>query len=137
MLTDRVSSQNVIQKAPKILSKGHPDLYWLNSNLVQVVDGAENYFTQYSPIPNGYLTASSISPTAAVTADRSGDAFELGSFMGDIGLDFPYLSDIESVTGELYTDGFGNLKAKYILKIRNTGGAAVAGVDARVYNPYA
>lgn len=132
MSNARISSQNILQSPPKYLKSSNPDLYWLNPALVNVIDDqTAASFNSYSPYSYGLLTAGGNVGGAVPSVGNivgGGDGFDSG---------IPELGSIESITGSIYKDAAGNKKAKYIIRVRNTGGNNVTGVDARIYNPYA
>lgn len=132
-MVNRVSKQEVVQGAPTVIATNNPDAIFMKDN-PNVVFTNENKFTTSNYASGAFLT---VDP-AAIAAVSSTVSSTINTPTYAI-LDVPALADIEKIDFEEYFDQLtGVVKYKAILKIRNSSinKSSVAGVDARIYNPY-
>jgi hypothetical protein len=105
----RISNLDLTQNAEPVVNPGTADAYYMNSKYVR-----------YAPVPGS----------------RSAEGlFELPDGPGTPN-ETPQLSDIEFVTKSVYLDTKTNkTKAKLVIRIRNSSGKVLSGIDARIAIP--
>lgn len=105
----RISNLDLTQNAEPVVNLGSADSYYMNSKYVRYAPD------RYSRSIEGLLDG----------PDGPGKPNEI-----------PQLSDIESVTKSVYVDTKTNeTKAKLVIRIRNSSGKTLSGIDARIAIP--
>jgi hypothetical protein len=105
----RISNLDLTQNAEPVVNLGTADSYYMNKKYVR-----------YAPNPT-----SRSAEGLAERPDGPGTPNEI-----------PQLSDIESVTKSVYLDTKTNeTKAKLVIRIRNSSGKILSGIDARIAVP--
>jgi hypothetical protein len=105
----RISNLDLTQNSEPVLNSGTADSYYMNSKYVRYAPD------RYSRSIEGLLDG----------PDGPGKPNEI-----------PQLSDIESVTKSVYVDTKTNeTKAKLVIRIRNSSGKTLSGIDARIAIP--
>jgi len=105
----RISNLDLTQNAEPVVNLGTADAYYMNSKYVR-----------YAPNPTS----------------RSAEGLVEGPDGPGTPNEIPQLSDIESVTKSVYLDTKTNeTKAKLVIRIRNSSGKILSGIDARIAVP--
>jgi hypothetical protein len=105
----RISNLDLTQNSEPVVNFGTADSYYMNSKYVRYAPD------RYSRSIEGLLDG----------PDGPGKPNEI-----------PQLSDIESVTKSVYVDTKTNeTKAKLVIRIRNSSGKTLSGIDARIAIP--
>lgn len=107
--TPRISNLDVTQNSEPVIAAGTADSYFMNPK-----------FIRYAPKPTSLSVDGLVDlPGGPGTPN-----------------DVPQLSDIESVTKSVYVDTKTNkTKAKLVIRIRNSSGKVLSGIDARIAVP--
>ena len=105
----RISNLDLTQNAEPVVNLGTADSYYMNSKYVR-----------YAPIPTS----------------RSAEGLVEGPDGPGTPNEIPQLSDIESIIKSVYVDTKTNkTKAKLVIRIRNSSGKVLSGIDARIAIP--
>lgn len=105
----RISNLDLTQNAEPIVSPGTADAYYMNDKYVRYAPKARS----------GSVDGLVEGPEGPGTPNE-----------------IPQLSDIESVTKSVYVDTKTNeTKAKLVIRIRNSSGKVLSGIDARIAIP--
>lgn len=118
---NRISSKNIVDAAPIVVSDNNPELFFYNPKNIIVKKAGQLTFDKYlGGSPFGVLESDLLDGTDAE----------------DLSKDTVHLTDIESITFEQYNLPDGTRKVRAILKIRNSSKTKedVIGVDARIAN---
>ena len=105
----RISNLDLTQNAEPVIELGTAESYYMNPKYVR-----------YTPrVRSGVLDGLVDGPDGPGTPNK-----------------IPQLSDIESVTKSVYLDTKTNeTKAKLVIRIRNSSGEVLSGIDARIAIP--
>ena len=105
----RISNLDLTQNAEPVIMPGTADAYYMNSKFIRYAPkGAAGAIDGLVDGPDGPGTPNEI----------------------------PQLSDIESVIKSVYVDTKTNeTKAKLVIRIRNSSGKVLSGIDARIAIP--
>jgi hypothetical protein len=107
--TPRISNLDITQNSEPVISPGTSDAYYMNQKYIR-----------YAPLPMGGAVEGLV--------EGPGGPGEPNKI--------PQLSDIESVTKSVYLDTKTNeTKAKLVIRIRNSSGKTLTGIDARIAIP--
>jgi hypothetical protein len=107
--TPRISNLDITQNSEPVISPGTSDAYYMNQKYIR-----------YTPLPLGGAVEGLIEGTGGPGEPNK----------------IPQLSDIESVTKSVYVDTKTNkTKAKLVIRIRNSSGQVLSGMDARIAVP--
>jgi hypothetical protein len=105
----RISNLDITQNSEPVISLGTADSYFMNPKYVR-----------YAPRPTSLMSDEIIDGLAGPETPN----------------DVPQLSDIESVIKSVYWDTKTNkTKAKLVIRIRNSSGKILSGIDARIAVP--
>ena len=133
-MVKRVSKQQIVKPAPIVLSTQNPDAIFVKDNPEVVFTNITGNMLQQAQIGAFNIAGSNDSVLPIINPAVAPKAPAVPELVTP---DVPDISDIESISYEEYADANGVAKYKAVIKIRNSSEekTAVAGVDARVYNP--
>lgn len=133
----RISESDIVKVRKPTFFAGDPEILLYDPSSIIVVGEDTGYESTGKSYPAGNSFFKTSASKFAISETQT--STELNTDLARQGdSDVPQLADIESVTITKYFDPVTKVeKAKAVIKIRNssTSKGAVAGVDARIYQP--